>query len=218
MHSPILVAGALVVTLGSVDARGYCRTTTVHVPSGYDPSDAGCWKEGTPIAWPAGQRVPYLLASNASRQIDLADATAIAHQAFAAWNDAPCRSGAPSVQAYDDGPVDAALAATDCGLHPCDASVHDGLHVIVFRDDEWPYNDYTNTVALTTVTYGVDTGAIFDADIEVNTFGNTLTTQEPPPPGTIALRAILTHEAGHFFGLAHAADKSSIMYWLYQSA
>jgi hypothetical protein len=30
------------------------------------------------------------------------------------------------------------------------------------------------------------------------------------------LQAILTHEAGHFFGLAHSTDTSAIMYALYQ--
>lgn len=205
------------MAFASADAWGYCRTTTVRAPNGYQPAGSGCWTQGTPLAWPAGQTVPYSLASNASQQVDLADATAIAHEAFAQWNDAKCNSGAPNVQVYDNGPVDAALVATDCGLNPCDPTVHDGLHMIVFRDDAWPHNDPVNTLALTTVTYGVETGTIFDADIEVNSFQHTLSSQDPPPPGTVALRAILTHEAGHFFGLAHATSTTSIMYSQYQS-
>ncbi|HLK36062.1 MAG TPA: matrixin family metalloprotease [Polyangiaceae bacterium] len=212
----VALAGVITATLTSTDARAFCRTTTVHAPSGYDPSQSGCWTQGTPLAWPSGQTVPYSLASNASKQIDLADATAIAHEAFAQWDDAPCKEGAPTVQAYDNGPVDAALVATDCGLNQCDPTVHDGLHMIVFRDDQWPHSDPVNTLALTTVTYGIETGTIFDADIEVNTAQHTITAMDPPSPGTVALRAILTHEAGHFFGLAHATDTSSIMFWQYQ--
>jgi len=35
-------------------------------------------------------------------------------------------------------------------------------------------------------------------------------------PNTFDLQAILTHEAGHFFGLAHATDTHSIMYAYYK--
>ena len=71
-------------------------------------------------------------------------------------------------------------------------------------------------LALTTVTYGVDSGEIYDADIEVNTAQHTITAQEPPPAGAYDLQAILTHEAGHFFGMAHATDTSPIMYAQYK--
>jgi len=60
-------------------------------------------------------------------------------------------------------------------------------------------------------------GHLFDADIEINSSptARPLTTQEPPDPSTIDLQAILTHEAGHFFGLAHATDESVVMYAYY---
>jgi hypothetical protein len=220
-----LRATVLAATLAStVDAGAFCRTTSVHAPSGYDPSQAGCWGQGTTLAWSAGKSVPYSLVSTASRQVDLTDATRVAHIAFAAWNDAACKGGAPDVQAYDNGPAtDPNAAATDCGLTLCDPTVHDAQHLIVFRDDQWPHSDPANTLALTTVTYGIDTGTIFDADIEINSCSSCpmphlLTTQEPPPPtpNTYDLQAILTHEAGHFFGLAHATDRSAIMYAFYQ--
>jgi hypothetical protein len=216
----------LVATLGfTLEARAFCRTTSVHAPPGYDPSQGvGCWAQGKTLAWSAGQSVPYSLVSSASQQVDLADATRVAHIAFAAWNDAACKGGAPSVQMYDNGPVDADAAATDCGLNTCDPTVHDQQHLIVFRDGKWPHDiDPANTLALTTVTYGIDTGTIFDADIEINSCSSCpaphfLTTQEPPPraSNTYDLQAILTHEAGHFFGLAHATDQSAIMYAYYQ--
>jgi MYXO-CTERM domain-containing protein len=96
----------------------------------------------------------------------------------------------------------------------CAPIAHD---VIVFDDAAWPYNDPVNTLALTTVTFGVDHGEIFEAYTEVNSAEHQLTTTEPPPAGgqTYDLQAILTHEAGHFLGLAHATDTSSIMYAYY---
>jgi hypothetical protein len=169
-----------------------------------------------PVAWTAG-RVPYSLAANASRQVTLEDATRVAHLAFDAWNNAPCEAGVPNVQAYDNGPVSAEAAATDCGLVSCDSTYHDPQHVIVFRDEVWPHNDSANTLAITTVTYGIDSAEIFDADIEVNSATYQLTLEDPPPFNTYNLQAILTHEAGHFFGLAHATDTDSIMYAFYKA-
>jgi MYXO-CTERM domain-containing protein len=107
-------------------------------------------------------------------------------------------------------------ATDDCGLVQCDPTVHDSLHVIVFDDAAWPHNDPNNTLALTTVTYGVDSGQIYDADMEINTAEHSITATEPPPAGSYDLQAILTHEAGHFFGLAHATSATPIMYARYQ--
>jgi hypothetical protein len=153
----------------------------------------------------------------ASNQVSLSDATRIADLAFDAWNNASCPDGAPALQAYDDGPISSVPEGSDCtNSNTCDAATHD---VIEFDDTVWPHDDPANTLALTTVTFGVEDGAIFEAYTEVNsTPSHPLTTQEPPPTGSAAydLQAILTHEAGHFLGLAHAAETTSVMYAYYK--
>jgi MYXO-CTERM domain-containing protein len=230
------LAVAVLALLGARSAHAYCRTTTTPLPGpSFDPSlSSMCWMQGVPLGWPAGIAIPYSLGSAASQQVTLADATRVADAAFNTWNTAACPSGsdaggadaafALNVQAYDNGPVDATVVAMDCGLVQCGPTVHDKNHLIVFRDNDWAHNDINNTLALTTVTYGVDTGTIFDADIEINssttsTPPHLLTTTEPPPPdlpqNTYDLQAILTHEAGHFLGLAHATETTSIMYAYY---
>jgi hypothetical protein len=214
---------AVALTSGEPSAHAFCRTTTSKAPSGWNPAVSGCWTQGVALAWHAG-RVPYAVASGASKQVSLADATRVADLAFNTWNQAPCLGGTPGTQAYDDGPLpvpdgsegDALAGWAYCSeSNSCDPTAHD---VIVFDDDAWPYNDPVNTLALTTVTYGVDDGAIEEAYTEVNSFQQQLTTEEPPPEGSTAfdLQAILTHEAGHFLGLAHATDTSSIMYAYYK--
>jgi hypothetical protein len=213
---PLALALPLAGLLCAPAARAYCRTTTSPVEAGYDPTVHGCWTQGTPLAWHAS-RVPYGVAAAASVQVSLADATRIADEAFATWNAVSCPDGTPTVQAYDDGPISMVPDASDCTTSAgCNPQAHD---VIVFDDQVWPHDDPANTLALTTVTFGVDDGTIFEAYTEVNsTPSHPLTTQEPPPAGSDAydLQAILTHEAGHFFGLAHAADDTSIMYAYYK--
>jgi MYXO-CTERM domain-containing protein len=211
---------AFAVDAGS--AHAFCRTTTSKAPAGWNPAVSGCWTEGLPLAWQA-DRVPYGVASAASKQVTLAEATRVADLAFSAWNDTQCDGRAAGIQAYDDGPSsipdgaegDALAGWAYCAESTsCAAAAHD---VIVFDDEAWPYNDPVNTLALTTVTYGVDDGQIFEAYTEVNSAEHSLTTMEPPPADgtTYDLQAILTHEAGHFLGLAHATETTSIMYAYY---
>ena len=204
-------------------AHAFCRTTTSKPTTGYNPAVSGCWTEGVPLAWSI-DRVPYAVGSAASKQISLADATRVADLAFSAWSGAQCSGKNVGIQAYDDGPIavptglegDALAGWASCSNSAaCDAAAHD---VLVFDDDAWPYSDPVNTLALTTVTYGVDDGRIFEAYTEVNSAEQELTATDPPPTGSsaYALQAILTHEAGHFLGLAHATSTQAIMYASYQ--
>ena len=62
---------------------------------------------------------------------------------------------------------------------PCDPTQPGAYHLIVFRDDGWAYDDPSNTLALTTVTYGIDSAVLFDAEIEINSHDHTLTTSSP---------------------------------------
>ena len=193
-------------------AHAFCRTTTSQVPNGYNPAVSGCWPEGTPLYWPES-RVPIGVISAASTQISLADATRAEDLAFGAWNDVMCSGGSPSIQAYDDGPI-AQVPQSGCtSSSACDSATND---YVVFDDSGWPHDDPSNALGLTTVTFGVDDGRIFAAYTEINSAQKTLVLQEPPPAGAYDLQAILTHEAGHFFGLSHATETTSIMYAYYR--
>src|SRR5581483_9427339 len=79
-----------------------------------------------------------------------------------------------------------------------------------------PYNDGVNTLALTTLTFNADTGQILDADIELNTRTGQITTSTPVGPGDYDLQSILTHETGHFLGLAHSGHPEAVMFSQYK--
>jgi hypothetical protein len=76
------------------------------------------------------------------------------------------------------------------------------------------------TLALTTTTYDLQTGHIYDTDIEANDVFFFFTTVDGVPCGTTPdptcissdVQNTMTHELGHALGLAHAPDTWSTMY------
>jgi hypothetical protein len=89
------------------------------------------------------------------------------------------------------------------------------VNVVVYRDDDWPHVNALENIALTTVTFDRDTGEIFDADMEINTAEYDITTGDANVD--YDLLSILTHEAGHFLGLAHSDDQEATMFAVYSA-
>lgn len=190
-------------------AFAYCRTMTCSSSTQSCPRDAnGCIASGHPIFW-ANKCIGFDMQQRASFRVDLDDATRVVEAAFNSWRTVTCPSGgSPSIAFYDMGPVvcDQVQYNSDQG----------NANIIVFRDGDWPHPEgLDNTLALTTVTFDLDTGEIFDADMEINGT-NPLTLSTPPPPGGFDLQAIVTHEAGHFLGLAHSPDPGATMFATYR--
>jgi hypothetical protein len=86
------------------------------------------------------------------------------------------------------------------------------VNVVLFQDDNWIYRGIDGTLAKTSVTFNTD-GVILDADIEVNSASNELTVGTDTPK--YDLQSILTHEIGHFIGIAHSPNESAVMYFSY---
>ncbi len=199
---------ALAAALGIArSAHGFCRTMSCGKDCDVDP-DTQC-AIGTPVAWPQ-YCVSYSLQYQASQKVDLQTATSIAEKAFGAWQEVSCPSGGPPSIVLDHpfGPV-------ACAAHEYNQA--DGnANIILFHDDAWPYSSQGDILALTTVTYSKKTGDIYDVDMEIN--GNQiLSTTEVVDPIGFDLQSIMTHEAGHFLGLAHSHDPDATM-WAQYSA
>ena len=159
---------------------------------------------GKPVLWPR-QCVGYALARAASRQVGLSEASEIAAEAFRTWQSVTCpgTNAPPSITATD------AFGPTDCGESRYDPG-GPNANAIIFHDDEWPYPELSDAVALTKTHFDEATGHIVDSDIEIDAT-LPLSTSDAVPPKSYDLLSVLTHEAGHFFGLAHSYQSGSAM-------
>lgn len=84
-------------------------------------------------------------------------------------------------------------------------------NLLIFHDSTWPHGAQAMAIiALTTTTYNVLTGEIFDADIEFNSayFNFTITNRT----ASTDLKNTAVHEIGHFIGLGHSTLDESTMY------
>jgi hypothetical protein len=203
-------------------AHAYCRTTTCPPPASFLPTPSACEPpalvsctiggatvKNVPLWW-RSSCAGYDLQENASRRVTLQDATSAAARAFGVWSSASCGNGTPTILAKDLGPV-------SCGQAVFDQN-YANQNVIVFHDSAWPHKPPgavgpSPTIALTTVSFNRDTGEILDADIEINSADHVIILTDTPGSGVYDLESVLTHEAGHFFGIAHTPDRTSVMYY-----
>jgi hypothetical protein len=127
---------------------------------------------------------------------------------FAAWLGSEC-----------DGGGSPSLGVVPLGTARCDQVEFNApdrgragapnANIVIFRDDTWPHPNERFVIARTSLTFDPSTGAIFDADIEINSFANEFSTREVDVSND--LQGVLTHEIGHFLGLDHTSAESATM-------
>lgn len=84
----------------------------------------------------------------------------------------------------------------------------------MFRDDTRPHPAAEDALGLTATTFDTVTGDILDADVELNGTVD-LSSSSMVEPGRYDLLSLLTHEAGHFLGLAHSNQPGATMQPIY---
>lgn len=207
----VLAASLAVASLTPAEARAFCRSTTVAIAPDFLPSATKCWDQGFALYWRTAC-VGYGIQRAGSKQIPFEEASAAVARAFGRWPQASCAgvsegSSSVSIDVRDLGPVD----CTEIGYNLSGPN----QNVIVFRDDAWTREGTGSTLAVTTVSFNPNTGEILDADMEINTFEQQITLGDPVPADGYDFASIITHESGHFLGLAHSGDPSATMYAQY---
>lgn len=205
-----LVLGAC-TWFASSPAFAFCRTNSCDESRGEVCSldDNGCLEGGIPLAW-ASSCITFNVQKDGSTRngIDANQFEQVIQDSFNTWMSADCGEGQrPSISISDNGPV-------ECGKVEYNKD-QGNANIYVFRDDDWMATGPGNALALTTVWYDWKTGEIYDADVEVNGTDGHITNSAPEDGDD--LPSIITHESGHFLGLAHAPfNRESTMYTFYE--
>lgn len=209
-RAAVAVASACLVLAAASEASAYCRSTTCRstATKECDTDEDGCPAEGAKLFWPSSC-ISYAMNKLGTQDLDPDDTRAVIRMTFQAWTDVPCddKGGVASMAFQERDPVS------------CKKSEYNksgpNVNVVLFQDDDWKYRGIDGTLAKTSVTYNDETGEIYDADIEVNAANNTVTITDDPKKIEYDLQAILTHEVGHFIGIAHSPDPAAVMYASY---
>ena len=206
------LAAILITFAGAPSAFAFCQTSSCPVKGVANTGatctpaqNSDCGSDKT-LFWPTAC-VGYSIQKDASKKTSFATVEATVKQAFATWMAAECTGGgSPHIKLEE-------LEAAICHQHEYNQDAAN-TNTIMFRDDSWPYKGADNTLALTTVTYNLENGQIFDADMELNSATVTFTTGDTGVQ--FDLLSVLTHETGHFLGLAHSTDLDATMFPSYR--
>ena len=202
----------------SAHSFAYCLTYTCDGKKEDCPTDpqTGCNIGGKQLYW-ASPVVSFDVQQDGSKRQDISydQLHTVVVNAFQRWQDAVCDDGNhPSISLVDFGKVECAKPEYN--------KAQPNQNVITFHDSEWPYqNSGAETLALTTVFFSPETGEIYDANIEINSYQP----EDGPPKFVLGtprvgstqddLNAVLTHEIGHFLGLSHSRVFDATMYASY---
>lgn len=211
---PGLVAVALAALLATIacagDAIGYCRTTTVR-----SRMFGECATTGIPLSWRTRCVGYSLFSTGIPDPIRYGDVETNAIAATGAWARVPCDLDGRAQQYLRLQPNGPTLNPT--GYDPYGPN----SNTVTFRH-RWEDDSLHRggTIAITVVTFDTLNGTILDADIEFNThdaahngggfeFSIASTVGDPV---AVDLQTILTHEFGHFVGLAHSNNDRAVMW------
>jgi hypothetical protein len=205
----VAALSAFAILASATDASAFCRSTTCRSTSTKEcaTDENSCPTDGAKLFWPTSC-VSYAMNEQGTQDLDPVDTRDIIRKTFQAWTEVPCPAGGNASMTFEErDPVS------------CKKSEYNkegpNLNVVLFQDDDWKYRGIDGTLAKTSVTYNDETGEIYDADIEVNAANNTVTISDNPAKIEYDLQAILTHEVGHFIGIAHSAESSAVMFASY---
>jgi hypothetical protein len=197
-RSALAVGLGLAVFCASAGASAFCLTRGCNDEKQdceYDQND--CLVTGHLLHW-GSSCVSFDVQQDGStlRGIGYDAAHDAIRSGFREWLNADCGGGVgPGIKISDFGPVECRKAEYN----------QDGpnANVFMFRDDAWPYENAIDTLALTTLIFNANSGEIYDADVEVNTFESEMSI-DGSSFGAIHFPSVITHEIGHFLGLSHS--------------
>jgi uncharacterized protein (TIGR03382 family) len=165
-----------------------------------------CSGEGPPMRW-FRTETTVRVSTAEPEEVSWNDYYEIVEYAFAQWDVPGCQI--PQVDVV--GTTEATSITTPTKL----TDEPDNIVVFIKSANAWRALPGTTStqIALTFIANNPVTGEIIDADIAVND-SFKFTTADDATSG-VDLKSSITHECGHFFGMAHSLDQAATMYATY---
>lgn len=201
---PLLIAGLL----APQPALAWCQMTT----SNRAPTvEMPCVTEGIPLAWRDGC-MAFAVDERGGLDLTVGQIEGVLDTGFRSWMSVTCDGASPGFDV---------LGYTErATCQQAEYRTNRGNVNVVAMVSDWEARDYDPAAyAITTVWHNTNTGLILDVDIMVNEqlgpYAICPETGCPPalPRNQVVdLENVLTHELGHFFGIAHSDVPNATMY------
>lgn len=153
---------------------------------------------GTPVRW-VDASVEWRVQAQGARSMEPADTLRVVKRAFAAW-----ALHLQGLELVSKG----LFEGTSLGYDRAPGAGNQ--NVVFFSRDDWPFES-SAALAVTLTTFRLQGQGMVDADIVINERDYAWRTGGDAE-GTYDLANTLTHEIGHFLGLAHSQDSEATMY------
>lgn len=172
-------------------------------------------KPSTYLFWPA-RTIAYYLNKRGSADLAIKEVVGAVRRSFFSWASPSCTDLEPRFMGLDGG--------EQTNLTLGEGEAPDRKNLLIWREDQWPpagVTDGTITkdmAAVTTLSYDADSGAIIDADIDLNGHDFFWTTSDDQMQRSRDVQNIVTHEVGHLLGLAHSKNAEATMFAMTEDA
>ncbi len=209
MRRLVATAALLAFFSAASPAQAFCRTMTSRVRA----QEGECPMYGVALSWRNLCTGYALYRANLPMGLTMPDLDRITASSTGAWGRVACDDNGREPQYYRIVPN--GTTSNPTGYNPFGSN----SNTVAFRP-KWEDDALhrPGTIAITVVTFDSLTGEIFDADIELNSRaganpgGFVFASGRVPEPDECDLQTILTHEFGHFLGLAHSDISRAVMY------
>ncbi len=194
----------------SESARAWCQMTSSNrTGRPGDPCILANPPETFPLAW--RRRCTSLsLSSMGSHDLSPNQVRGIFEASISAWENVLCDGAPTGLSAFVSSDIN---ACTNANHFTNDRNVH----AIIFVPSGWSTERMHDprAYAVTLVWHDRRSGEIWDVDMEINEQRGPYTVCPPSgcSPGVVDLQNVVTHEMGHYFGLAHTPDDRLATMW-----